>query len=64
MFIAIVTALTLVVIAFVAVWLVNPAFRQWIERPKFRMLDQERRFENDRLDRIQDRRSDEEAGGF
>lgn len=44
MFALIVAALTLVVAAFVIVWLLSPRFRSWIEAPKYRIVDQERRF--------------------
>lgn len=47
MFILIVTALTLVVAAFIVAWLVLPGFRIWIEAPKYRILEQERRFERE-----------------
>lgn len=48
MFVLIVTALTLVVAAFVVAWLLLPGFRIWIEAPKYRVLEQERRFESER----------------
>ena len=44
MFAIIVIALTAVVLVFVVVWLLRPGFRRWIEAPKYRMLEQERRF--------------------
>ena len=44
MFTSIIVALMLVVVASIAVWLVAPGFRQWIEAPKHRILQQERRF--------------------
>jgi len=44
MFTLLVAALTGVVVLFVIVWLLRPGFRRWIEAPKYRMLEQERRF--------------------
>ena len=61
MFVLIVLGLTAVVAVFVVVWIVNPEFRRWIEQPKFRMLEQERRFDTDRKKSVPITRQAEEG---
>jgi hypothetical protein len=45
MFAATVIGLSLVLLGLFILWLVSPAFRRWIEAPKYVLLDQEARFE-------------------
>ena len=45
MFAATVIGLSLVLLGLFILWLVSPAFRRWIETPKYVLLDQEARFE-------------------
>jgi hypothetical protein len=40
----IVLAVTLLVAAFIAVWICVPCVRPWLEQPKHRFLDRQRRF--------------------
>ena len=40
----IVLAVTLLMAAFVAVWIFFPRLRAWMERPKYRFLQQQRQF--------------------
>lgn len=35
---------TLLMAGFIAVWLLFPHLRRWIEEPKYRFLEQQRRF--------------------
>ena len=45
MFNLLVTLMSLIAAAFVVVWFLRPDFRRWIEQPKYRLLEQEKRFE-------------------
>lgn len=47
----IVIAISAIMFALLLVWWRRPAFRAWIEAPKYSMLCQERRFD-DQIDRI------------
>jgi hypothetical protein len=40
----IVLVVTLLMVGFVAVWIFCPRLRPWMEAPKYRFLEQERRF--------------------
>lgn len=40
----IVSACTAIGVVFILVWMLRPAFRGWVEFPKYRMLINERRF--------------------
>jgi hypothetical protein len=40
----IVLGVTLLMAAFVAVWLLSPRLRTWMEMPKYRFLEQQRQF--------------------
>jgi hypothetical protein len=40
----IVLAVTLLMAAFLGVWIFFPRMRAWMERPKYRFLEQQRRF--------------------
>jgi hypothetical protein len=40
----IVVAVTLLISAFISVWICIPRVRPWLERPKHRFLDRQRRF--------------------
>ena len=40
-----VSAILLIVLALIAVWLVSPAFRTWSEQPKYGMLERNALFE-------------------
>jgi hypothetical protein len=40
----IVAGVTLLMLAFVAVWVFFPHLRDWLEKPKYRFLERERRF--------------------
>ena len=42
----IVLAISAIMFALLVVWWRRPAFRVWIEAPKYSMLDQERRFDD------------------
>jgi hypothetical protein len=44
----IVIAISLIMFALLMVWWRWPAFRVWIEAPKYSMLRQERRFDDER----------------
>ncbi len=48
MFAGIVIASTGIVLALSVVWLRNPAFRRWVEAPKYQILTQEKRFDRPR----------------
>lgn len=48
MFAGIVIASTGIVLALSVVWLRNPAFRRWVEAPKYKILTQEKRFDRPR----------------
>lgn len=50
----IVLTVTLLMAAFVGAWILLPRLRSWIEAPKYRFLDQQRRFP--RI--VRDRRND------
>ena len=41
---SIVSACTAIGMVFILVWMLRPAFRGWVEFPKYRMLANERRF--------------------
>jgi hypothetical protein len=41
----IVSACTAIGVVFILVWMLRPAFRDWVEFPKFLMLANERRFD-------------------
>ena len=43
---AMVSAILLIVLALIAVWLVSPAFRTWSEQPKYGMLERNALFEH------------------
>jgi hypothetical protein len=45
MFNALVLAMSSLVGIFILAWWRRPALRQWIEEPKYRFLEQERRFD-------------------
>jgi hypothetical protein len=40
----IVAAMTAIAAGFLLFWIVRPSFRVWMEMPKYKMLEQERRF--------------------
>ena len=42
---AMVGATLVIVLALIAVWLISPAFRTWIEQPKYSMLQRDALFE-------------------
>ena len=42
----IVIVITAIMLGLLLVWLISPAFRAWIEAPKYVMLRQERRFDD------------------
>jgi hypothetical protein len=48
----IVLAVTLLVLAFVGVWLFFPSLRAWMEMPKHRFLELERQFPSVRRDHL------------
>ncbi|HAN55660.1 MAG TPA: hypothetical protein DCQ77_05495 [Betaproteobacteria bacterium] len=41
----IVLAMMLIVLLLIGVWLVSPGFRDWTERPKYRLLERDKAFE-------------------
>ena len=41
-----VTLITLIAAGFLLTWWLRPDFRSWMEAPKYRFLDQERRFDD------------------
>ena len=45
MFTTLIILMSFIVLAFIAVWLFRPGLRTWMEQPKYRMLEQERRFD-------------------
>lgn len=47
MFAALVIAMTAIVLAFVLAWGLSPKLRRWVEAPKYRVLQQERRFDHE-----------------
>lgn len=51
---AIVSAIILMVLAPVGVWLFSPAFRAWTEKPKYTMLERNEMFERAANDEIND----------
>jgi undecaprenyl pyrophosphate phosphatase UppP len=47
MFAILVALMIGILVGFVVAWVVVPSFREWIERPKYTMLERERRFVED-----------------
>ena len=40
----IVAIVTLIVAAFLLLWIFRPSFRKWVEQPKYTMLENDQRF--------------------
>lgn len=51
---AIVSAIILMVLVLVVVWLFSPAFRAWTEKPKYTMLERNEMFERAANDEFND----------
>jgi len=51
---AMVSAIILVVLVLVIVWLFSPAFRAWTEKPKYTMLERDEMFERAANDEFND----------
>ncbi len=52
---AIVSAIILIVLALIGVWLFSPTFRAWTEQPKYTMLERNAMFERAANDAAHDR---------
>jgi hypothetical protein len=39
-----VAIISLIAVGFVIVWILKPSFRNWVERPKYIMLERDQRF--------------------
>jgi len=48
MFAILVIAMTVIVLAFAAAWVLSLRLRRWVEAPKFRVLEQEQRYDKAR----------------
>jgi membrane protein implicated in regulation of membrane protease activity len=41
----IVAIVTVIAAAFLLLWILRPSFRKWVEQPKYTMLENDRRFD-------------------
>ena len=55
MIITIVSAIILIVLVLVIVWIFSPAFRAWTEKPKYTMLERNEMFERAANEEFNDR---------
>ncbi|WP_263368064.1 hypothetical protein [Edaphobacter bradus] len=46
----IVGIITAMAVGFLVFWIFRPSFRRWVELPKYKMLEEERRFSDVRRD--------------